>query len=129
MNIAPLLMFPGTAQRAMRKYVALFPGSRIVSLETYAAGEPGAEGTVKRAVFELHGSRFLCIDSPVAHDFSFTPSISLFVDCDTLDQFERALAALSQNGKVFMPAAAYGFSQRFAWIADDFGVSWQLNVP
>jgi predicted 3-demethylubiquinone-9 3-methyltransferase (glyoxalase superfamily) len=129
MQISTFLMFAGTAQSALRSYVALFPDSRIVSLELYGAGERGSEGSVKRAVFELHGVRYMCVDSPVHHDFTFTPSISLFVECDSLAQFEQLCTALSAEGKVFMAPAAYGFSQRFAWLQDRFGVSWQFNLP
>jgi predicted 3-demethylubiquinone-9 3-methyltransferase (glyoxalase superfamily) len=128
MQITTFLMFAGSAQSALRSYVALFPDSRIISLELYAAGERGSEGSVKRAVFELHGVRYMCLDSPVQHDFSFTPSVSLFVECDSLEQFERLCTALSAEGKVFMAPAAYGFSQRFAWLQDRFGVSWQFNL-
>jgi predicted 3-demethylubiquinone-9 3-methyltransferase (glyoxalase superfamily) len=129
MQITTFLMFAGTAQSALRTYVALFPDSRIVSLELYQAGERGSAGSVKRAVFELHGVRYMCVDSPVQHDFTFTPAISLFVECESLPQFEHLVANLSAEGKVFMPAAAYGFSQRFAWLQDRFGVSWQFNLP
>jgi len=129
MQISTFLMFAGTAQSALRSYVALFPDSRIVSLELYGAGERGSEGSVKWAVFELHGVRYMCVDSPVHHDFTFTPSISLFVECDSLAQFEQLCTALSAEGKVFMAPAAYGFSQRFAWLQDRFGVSWQFNLP
>jgi predicted 3-demethylubiquinone-9 3-methyltransferase (glyoxalase superfamily) len=129
MQISTFLMFAGTAQSALRSYIALFPDSRIVSLELYGAGERGSEGSVKRAVFELHGVRYMCVDSPVHHDFTFTPSISLFVECDSLAQFEQLCTALSAEGKVFMAPAAYGFSQRFAWLQDRFGVSWQFNLP
>jgi predicted 3-demethylubiquinone-9 3-methyltransferase (glyoxalase superfamily) len=129
MQITTFLMFAGTAHSALRSYVELFPHSSIVSLELYGTGERGAEGSVKRAVFELNGVRYRCIDSPAHHDFTFTPSVSLFVECDSLEQFEHLVAALSADGKFFMPAGAYGFSQRFAWLQDRFGVSWQFNLP
>jgi predicted 3-demethylubiquinone-9 3-methyltransferase (glyoxalase superfamily) len=128
-QITTFLMFAGAAQSALRSYVALFPDSRIVTLELYGAGERGSKGSVKRAVFELHGVRYMCIDSPAQHDFTFTPSISLYVECDSLQQFEHFCATLSVEGKVFMPPAACGFSQRFAWLQDRFGVSWQFNLP
>jgi len=128
MQLSTFLMFTGAAQSALRRYVELFPHSRIVSLELYGPGERGAEGSVKRAVFELNGVRYMCIDSPAVHDFTFTPSISLFVECDGLEQLEHLVAALGAEGKMLMPAGNYGFSQRFAWLQDRFGVSWQFNL-
>jgi len=129
MQIATLLMFAGAAEDAMRFYVSLFPRSRIVSVERYGPNEQGAEGTVKRAEFEINATRFMCIDSPVQHAFGFTPAISLFVDCDTRDEIDRAIEALGRDGQVLMPAGEYGFSRWFAWVQDRFGVSWQLNLP
>lgn len=43
-------------------------------------------------------------------------------------QIERLAEALGDGGKALMPLGDYGFSQRFAWLADRFGVSWQLNL-
>ena len=129
MQIATLLMFAGAAEDAMRSYVSLFPRSRIVSVERYGPNEQGAEGTVKRAEFEINATRFMCIDSPVQHAFGFTPAISLFVDCDTRDEIDRAIEALGRDGQVLMPPGEYGFSRWFAWVQDRFGVSWQLNLP
>jgi predicted 3-demethylubiquinone-9 3-methyltransferase (glyoxalase superfamily) len=129
MQITTFLMFSGAAEAAMTLYVSLFPESRIVSLQRFGPEGPGAEGSVRQAVFELHGVRYRCFDSPMPHAFTFTPAISIFVDCDSAEQLESALAALSAEGKTLMPAGAYGFSQRFAWVQDRFGVSWQLNLP
>ena len=69
------------------------------------------------------------IDSPPVHDFDFTPSISLFVDFESDETLETAFAKLSETGKIMMPLDDYGFSKRFGWLSDKFGVSWQLNLP
>lgn len=114
---------------AMNFYVSLFPNSRIVSIDRYGPGEPGKEGTVKIAVFELSSTRLICIDSPAQHAFTFTPSVSLFVDCDRREELDRLFASLSAEGQVLMPPDSYGFSRWFAWVQDRFGVSWQLNRP
>jgi len=119
----------GVAQAALDLYFATFPDSRLVKAEHYGSGEPGAPGTIKVAVFTLCGREFMCSDSPVKHAFSFTPSSSTFVDFDTEADLERAFGALSQGGHVLMPLADYGFSRKFGWLADRFGVSWQLNLP
>ena len=127
-KVTPFLMFDGSAEEAMRFYVALFRGSEVKHLERYGPGEPGAEGSVKRAQFTVAGQEVICLDSPVKHDFTFTPSISLFVECESEAEFAMAFGQLSTNGAVFMPPDNYGFSRRFGWINDRFGVSWQLNL-
>ena len=121
------LMFVGDAVPAMDLYQATFPDFRIERMEKYGKGEQGREGTVKRADAALGDHELIVIDSPVKHDFTFTPSVSLFVNCDTAEELDAAFASLSAGGKVFMPINNYGFSKRFGWCADRFGVSWQLN--
>ena len=123
------LMFEGHAEEAMNFYVSLFGDSKVEQIERYGPGEMGAEGTVKLASFTLAGREFLCIDSPVKHGFTFTPSMSLFVDCENEAELERVFGRLSEGGNVLMPLDNYGFSSKFAWVADRFGVSWQLNLP
>jgi len=65
----------------------------------------------------------------VKHQFTFTPSISLFVDCDSETELEELFSRLSAGGAVLMPLDNYGFSTRFGWVNDRFGLSWQLNLP
>jgi predicted 3-demethylubiquinone-9 3-methyltransferase (glyoxalase superfamily) len=119
----------GTAQAALDLYFATLPDSRMVRVERYAKGEGGPVGTIKVAVFTLCGREFLCSDSPIEHGFSFTPSSSVFVDFDSAAELERVFGILSEGGAVLMPLNNYGFSQRFGWLSDRFGVSWQLNLP
>lgn len=70
----------------------------------------------------------MCIDSSVKHEFTFTPAISLYVKCDTEDEIDRLFEKLTQDGAVLMPLQAYPFSQKFCWVVDKFGVSWQLSL-
>ena len=119
----------GAAQAALDLYFSTFPDSGIVHVEKYIEGEPGPVGTIKVAVFTLCGREFMCSDSPIAHEFSFTPSSSTFVEFDSLEEIDRAYSILSEQGDVLMPLDNYGFSQKFGWVNDRFGVSWQLNVP
>ncbi len=126
----PFLMFQdGVAQAALDLYFATFPDSRMVRVERYEKGGPGPAGTIKVAVFTLCGREFMCSDSPVKHGFTFTPSSSTFVDFDSADELDRVFGSLSDGGKVLMPVNNYGFSRRFGWLVDRFGVSWQLNLP
>jgi predicted 3-demethylubiquinone-9 3-methyltransferase (glyoxalase superfamily) len=119
----------GNAQAALDLYFASFPDSGFVRVERYAPGEPGPEGTIKVAVFKLCGREFMCSDSPMKHGFSFTPSSSIFVDFESEADLDRTFAVLSDGGQVLMPLNNYGFSRRFGWLNDRFGVSWQLNLP
>lgn len=127
-KITTFLMFEGKAEAAMNLYTSIFDQSEITSIQRYGANEAGAEGTVMHATFSLHGQEFMCIDSYVKHGFTFTPAISLYVMCDTEAEIDRVFQTLSQDGSVLMPLAAYPFSQKFGWVADKYGVSWQLNL-
>ena len=127
-KITPFLMFEGSAEEAKRFYVSLFSRSEIKRVELYGAGEPGTEGSVKRADFTVAGQEIICIDSPVMHKFSFTPSISLFVECENEAEFDAAFGQLSTGGAVLMPPDNYGFSRKFGWLNDRYGVSWPLNL-
>ena len=119
----------GSAQAALDLYFATFPDSRMVRVERYGEGDPAPPGTIKVAVFTLCGREFMCSDSPINHGFSFTPASSTFVDFDSVADLERVFGILSEGGRVLMPLDNYGFSRRFGWLNDRFGVSWQLNLP
>ncbi|NUO98271.1 MAG: VOC family protein [Nonomuraea sp.] len=123
------LMFQnGDAEEAMTFYVSLFGDSKVVDVSRYGPGEPGAEGTVKHATFTLAGQEYMCIDSNVQHGFGFTPSISIWVACDTEEEIDRLYATLLEGGQALMGLSSYGFSTKFGWVNDRFGVSWQLNL-
>jgi predicted 3-demethylubiquinone-9 3-methyltransferase (glyoxalase superfamily) len=127
-DITPFLMFEGAAEAAMNFYVSLFNDAQIVRLERYGPGETGIEGLVKKAVFTLCGRSFLCSDSSVKHAFTFTPSMSLLVEMESESEIEDVFQRIAEGGKVFMPLDHYGFSRKFGWVGDRFGVSWQLNL-
>jgi len=127
-KITPFLMFEGSAEEAIRFYVAMFHGSEVNQIDRYGPGEQGNEGSVRLAKFTLAGQEIMCIDSPIKHGFSFTPSISFFVECESESEFDKAFGELSNNGSVLMPPDNYGFSRKFGWLNDRYGVSWQLNL-
>jgi predicted 3-demethylubiquinone-9 3-methyltransferase (glyoxalase superfamily) len=120
-------MFEGRAEEAMTLYLSLFNGE-VTAIQRYGPEGPGKEGSVARAEFTLAGHRLACIDSPAKHAFTFTPSASLFVECEDEAELDRAFATLSDGGAVLMPPGNYGFSRKFCWVNDRFGVSWQLNL-
>lgn len=132
-DLAPCLLFVGPqcgrAEEAIGVYVGLFAGSKVEEIARFGPGEPGgAEGQVKTAFFTLGGRPFRAMDSSAAHAFAFSPAISFFIECDGAEEQQRAYDTLVEGGKALMPLGDYGFSTRFGWVEDRFGVSWQLNL-
>ena len=80
------------------------------------------------ARLSIAGLEIMANDSPPVHDFDFTPSSSTFLTVEGPDQVDALAAALGEGGKALMPPDDYGFSRRFAWVQDHFGVSWQINA-
>lgn len=131
-SVVPFLMFQdGRAEEAINRYVEIFGDGHIIFMTKYGPDNPvGAkDGSIQHAVFEIYGQRIGVTESPIKHPFEFTPAVSLFVDFDSREELDRVFAALSEGGFVMMPPNNYGFSERFTFIHDRYGVSWQLNLP
>lgn len=127
-KITTFLMFEGKAEEAMNFYTSLFDQSEIVSISRYDENGPGKEGTVIHATFTLNGQEFMCIDSYVNHNFTFTPAMSLYVTCETEEEIDTVFNKLAQDGAILMPLGSYPFSKKFGWLNDKYGVSWQLTL-
>ena len=126
----PFLLFQGgKAEEAMNFYTSLFEDGEILSIERYGPEGPGAEGTVYEAEFRVGGQLVRATDSPIRHDWDFTPGWSFWVDSRSEKEVEELVQALSQGGMTMMPLGDYGWSQQFAFVQDRFGISWQINLP
>lgn len=120
-KVVTCLMFSGQAEEAIRFYTSVFSPAEIERIV------PQENGMVLHATFLLKGQRLMAIDNGVEHH-KFTPAMSLCVTCDTEEEIDCAFEQLSQSGKVLMPLGAYPFSEKFAWVEDRYGVSWQLSL-
>ena len=128
-QIATFLTFQKeNAEQAMNFYINLFDNSKVVNIKRWEKGGPAKEGTIMHATFTLDGNLFMCSDSPPIHEWDFTPAVSNYVECKDMIELENLFEKLSENGKVMMPLNNYGFSQKFGFLEDQFGVSWQLNL-
>jgi predicted 3-demethylubiquinone-9 3-methyltransferase (glyoxalase superfamily) len=121
-DLVPFLMFEGQAGEALDLYASAFDDAEALDVQRFE------DGTIEAAFLRVGEQRVRLFDSPVAHDFTFTPAVSLFVVLDTPEEVDAAFAKLSDGGDVLMGLDAYPFSPRFAWINDRFGVSWQLSA-
>jgi predicted 3-demethylubiquinone-9 3-methyltransferase (glyoxalase superfamily) len=129
-QIATFLTFQdNNAENAMNFYVELFDNSKVIKVQRWGKGGPGTKGKIMHATFDLNGNLFMCSDSPPVHDWDFSPAVSNYIDCKNEREQERLFSKLSENGNVTMPLNNYGFSQKFGWVIDQFGISWQLNLP
>lgn len=125
----PFLMFQrGVGREALDFYLSVFDDGEILELDTYPAGGPAPEGSIMRGKFRIAGQGFFISDSFIEHDFDFTPSLSVWLEADSADAQEALVTALGEGGATLMPLDNYGFSSRFAWVNDRFGVSWQINL-
>jgi len=127
-RIHPFLWFNDNAEEAAHFYTKVFNRSAIKKVVRYGdegpivAGKP--KGSVMAVDFEIEGYSFAAINGgPV---FEITPSVSFFVNCDTVQEIDALWKKLSDGGTVMMELDTYPFSEKYGWIQDKFGVSWQL---
>lgn len=128
-GLRPFLTFQGgVGADALALYARVFADYEVVFDQRYGPEGPGPEGTIMAATFRVAGNEVSCADSPVDHDWGFTPAVSLWVEAGDDAELEALFTGLSEGGTVFMPLDGYGFSTRFGWVGDPFGVTWQLNL-
>jgi len=120
-KITPHLWFDRDAREAAELYVSLFPGSKFTNV-TKLTGTPS--GDCDLISFELAGLPFMAISAGPL--FKFNPSVSFHIKCNTTDEVDRIWERLYQGGKVLMPLDRYPFSERYGWLEDKYGVSWQV---
>jgi predicted 3-demethylubiquinone-9 3-methyltransferase (glyoxalase superfamily) len=120
-KITPHLWFDKEAREAAEFYVSLFPGSRVTDV-TKLTGTPS--GDCDLVSFDLAGQPFMAISAGPL--FKFNPSVSFHAKCGTKEEVDALWEKLSPGGKVLMPLDSYPFSERYGWLEDKYGLSWQL---
>lgn len=115
-KITPFLWFNGKAEEAANFYVSLFNNSRVVSVSRYGEAGPGPKGAVMSVTFQLNGQDFYALNG--GPQFSFTPAISFFINCETQQEIDNLWERLSEGGQKL----------RCGWVTDRYGVTWQV-VP
>jgi len=108
-KITPFLWFDGKAEEAINFYISIFKNSKIVSLS-----RSGGDGRVMGGTFQLDGQQFFALNG--GPQFTFSPAISFFVNCETQQEVDELWEKLSEGGA----------KQRCGWLKDKYGVSWQI---
>lgn len=126
--IVACLWFDDQAEAAAQFYTATFPGGRTTGVSRYPeamvnpTGRP--PGSVLTVEFEVAGRRFTALNGGPL--FTINPSVSFFVHAPTAGEADRLFAVLADGGQVLMPIDAYPWSERYGWVQDRYGVSWQV---
>lgn len=126
-KITPHLWFDKEAKEATEFYTSIFPDSKVTNVTTLHNTPSGGAHIVS---FKLWGYSFMAISAGPL--FKFNPSISFMVnfdpsqDKDAKTRIDEVWAKLSEGGKALMPIDKYPFSERYGWVQDKYGLSWQL---
>ena len=129
-KIIPSLWFDREAEEAALFYTSLFKNSQIRETARYT--EAGQEvhrqqpGSVMTVDFELDGYAFTALNGGPA--FKFNPSISFFANRRTTEEVDNLWKELGEGGSVLMPLQSYPFSERYGWLQDRYGLSWQISL-
>lgn len=113
-KITPFLWFDDKAEEAATFYVSIFKNSKIGRISRYGEGGPQPKGTAMSVTFQLEGLEFMALNG--GPEFTFTPAISLFVNCETQEEVDELWEKLSAGGK----------KERCGWLKDKYGLSWQI---
>ncbi len=120
-KITPHLWFDKEAKEAARFYAAVFRDGMIKSTTTIPSTPSGTTDIVE---IELLGQQFTLISA--GPFFKFNPSISFLVACKTKEEVDALWEKLSAGGTALMELGAYPFSERYGWVQDRYGLSWQV---
>lgn len=127
-KIIPHLWYDDKAEEAVAFYSSIFKNARKGNVTRY--GEEGAKvsgrpkGSVMTVGFEIEGQRFIALNGGPL--FSFTPAVSFFVGCESAEELDEKWRRLSEGGTVLMELDKYPFAERYGWLQDKYGLSWQL---
>jgi predicted 3-demethylubiquinone-9 3-methyltransferase (glyoxalase superfamily) len=113
-KIITYLWFNDKAEEAARFYVSLFKNSKINAVRRYRDAGPGPKGSAMSVEFELEGQSFIALNG--GPHFTFTPAISLFVNCENQQEVDELWQKFTAGGK----------ESRCGWLQDKYGLSWQI---
>src|SRR5688572_21658593 len=121
LKVTSHLWFDKEAKEAAEFYTSVFKGSKINSMTTL---HNTPSGSVDIVTIELSGQEFTLISAGPL--FKFTPTVSFLVACNTQEEVDALWGELSQEGSTLMELGEYPFSEKYGWVQDRYGLSWQV---
>lgn len=129
-KITPCLWFDDNADEAVNFYVSNFQNSKIGKISRY--GKEGfelhkkPEGSVMTLEFSVGGLKLTALNGGPM--FKMNPSISFFYICETEMEIDDIWNEFSKDGMVMLPLDKYEWSEKYGFLQDKFGVSWQFAL-
>ena len=120
-RITTHLWFDKEAQEAGKFYTSLFKDSKVQGTTTL---HDTPSGSVDIVDIELSGQQFTLLSAGPL--FKFTPAVSFLVACSTKEEVDELWKKLSSGGAALMELGRYPFSERYGWLQDKYGLSWQV---
>ena len=125
-RLIPFLTFHGNAEEAMNYYVGILPGAKIVSIIRYEKKDRGDEGKVMTGILSFMDQKIMFLDMNADYECpSFNWAYSLYVDCNSVEEFDTIFEGLAKGGTVMMKEEPFMHFRKVAWVTDKFGVTWQ----
>jgi len=113
-KITTFLWFDHQAEEAANFYTSIFKNSKIVSLTHFGDAGPAPAGSVMSVNFQLDGQDFIALNGGPL--YSFTPAISLLVNCETQAEVDDLWEKLTAGGE----------EVQCGWLTDKYGLTWQI---
>ncbi len=113
-KIYPCLWFEGQAKQAADFYCSIFSNSKITA------------DTPIVVTWEINGHKIMGLNGGPM--FKINPSISFFVTFAAAKEVEEKYNKLMDGGQVMMALDKYPWAEKYAWVKDKFGMTWQLML-
>lgn len=113
-KIYPCIWLHGNAKEAAQFYCETFRDTAII------------DENPSVVVIQSAGQNFMLLNGGA--QYQPNPSLSFFVHATEVEEINELWVALITNGKVLMPLDEYPWSQKYGWVQDKFGVSWQISL-
>lgn len=114
-QVYPCLWFDQNARQAAHFYCTVFKNGKILEENPVVIS------------YSIAGTKFMNING--GPGYKVNPAVSYYVYCGSEAEINRIYYALTANGgSVLMPLNSYPWTEKYAWITDQYGVNWQLDV-